>query len=283
MPLALGCPMWGLKTWTRIFFPAGARQREYLSLYSRRLSTVEGNTTFYALPDAATVERWRDETPAGFRFCLKFPQTISHFKRLRGAEAETADFLDRLGRLRDRCGPAFLQLPPTFTGKHLDHLAAYLAGLPRDFRYAVEPRHADFFGGPAEAAFDALLQQHGAARVIFDTTALFSLPPEHSVAVAEAQRRKPRFPLRQTRTTDFAFVRFVGQPEVMTNEGWLTAWAERVAPWLAAGAAVFFFLHNPDDTHGPAMARLFHGQVNARHALPPLPEWNPSPQQPSLF
>lgn len=70
--------MWGLKAWVGSFFPAGAKQREFLALYSRRLQTVEGNTTFYATPDVATVERWRAETPPGFRFCFKFPQSISH-------------------------------------------------------------------------------------------------------------------------------------------------------------------------------------------------------------
>ncbi len=54
MPLYLGCPIWGLKGWVGNFFPAGAKQRDFLALYSRRLNTVEGNTTFYAIPDPAT-------------------------------------------------------------------------------------------------------------------------------------------------------------------------------------------------------------------------------------
>lgn len=287
MSLYLGCPAWGLKTWAGGFFPAGARARDFLALYSRRLNAVEGNTTFYAVPAAAVVERWRAETPAGFRFCLKFPQTISHQRRLRGAEAETAVFLDRLARLGDRCGPAFLQLPPSFNGRQLEVLAAYLAGLPRDFRYAVEPRHADFFGGPAEAALDDLLARHGAARVCFDTTALFSLPPDLSPAVQQAQNRKPRFAVRRTRTADFAFVRFVGQPEPAANRAWLIDWAAAVAGWLAAAADVFFFLHAPDDTRAPEIARLLHGLIAAQSPLPPLPPWEaqtPSaPQQASLF
>jgi uncharacterized protein YecE (DUF72 family) len=288
MALYLGCPMWGLKTWTGSFFPAGAKPRDFLALYSRRLNTVEGNTTFYAVPDSATVERWCAETPPGFQFCLKFPQAISHHRRLKNAQPETVAFLDRLERLTQagRCGPAFLQLPPTFTGRHLETLADYLAGLPREFRYAVEPRHADFFGGPAEVAFDDLLRRHGAARVVFDTTALFRLPASHSPAVAEAQRRKPAFPVRAARTAGFAFVRFVGQPEVPANEAWLAAWAERAAGWLAAGDDVFFFLHNPDDTFGPEMARLFHALVAARQPVPLLPGWDPEapgPRQAGLL
>jgi uncharacterized protein YecE (DUF72 family) len=284
--LYLGCPMWGLKTWTGSFFPPKAKARDFLALYSRRLNTVEGNTTFYALPDVATVERWRDETPPGFKFCLKFPQIISHRKRLRNCEAETREFIDRLERLGDRCGPAFLQLPPTFTGLHLGSLATYLTALPHDFRFAVEPRHADFFdGGENEIHFDALLREHNLARCVFDTTALFALPASHSEDVSVAQGKKPQFPVRRTRTAPFAFIRFVGQPEIPNNRPWLDEWAGHVAGWLRAGDDVFFFHHNPDDTHSPVMARLFHSLVAAHAPVPPLPAWEaaPEPGQASLL
>jgi uncharacterized protein YecE (DUF72 family) len=284
--LYLGTPMWGLKTWAGNFFPPKSRARDFLALYSRRLNTVEGNTTFYALPDAATVERWRDETPPGFKFCLKFPQLISHRKRLRNCEAETREFLDRLERLGDRCGPAFLQLPPTFNASQLQSLVIYLQSLPRDFRFAVEPRNADFFdGGEHETRFDNLLREHNVARGIFDTAALFALPESHSESVSVAQGKKPKFPVRRARTAPFAFVRFVGQPEIPNNRPWLAEWAEHIAGWLRAGDDVFFFSHNPDDTHSPVMARLFHGLVNERQPVAPLPGWAeiPEPKQASLL
>lgn len=283
--LYLGCPMWGLKTWVGDFFPAKTPAKAFLALYSQRLNTVEGNTTFYALPTADTVTRWREEAAPGFRFCLKAPQTITHYKRLKDCAAETAALLNRLEILGEKAGPTLLQLPPTFNVTHLPALARYLAALPRQWRWVVEPRHADFFdAGDHEARFDDLLRQYGAAQGIFDTTALFALPADHSPAVTEAQSRKPRFPLRRARTAPFAFVRFVGQPAVADNAGPLQAWAQAAAGWLADGEDVFFFLHNPDDTHAPAMARLFHAQVSALAPVPPLPVWGaPPPPQPALW
>lgn len=275
--LYLGCPAWGVKGWIGGFLPKGTKQNELLAGYSRRLNTVEGNTTFYALPSAETVSRWRDDTPDGFKFCLKFPQIISHRKRLKNCEAETAEFVDRLRLLGDRCGPSFLQLPPTFNRTHLRTLAAYLDTLPRDLRFAVEPRHADFFGGAGEAELDGLLRERGVARGVFDTVALFALPAEHSADVAGAQARKPRFPTRTTRTGPFAFVRFVGQPTIADNTPWLRTWAETVSDWLRAGDDVFFFTHVPDDTDAPALARLFRTIVSGRAALPALPEWGDTP------
>lgn len=289
--LYLGCPMWGLKAWVGNFFPASAKQREFLGLYSRRLPTVEGNTTFYATPDVATVQRWRDETPPGFQFCFKFPQSISHRQRLKHVEAETAEFLDRLERLGDRCGPAFLQLPPTFGPSNLQSLISYLQTLPTTFRYAVEVRHPDFFSEPGEGAFDAALREQGVARVLFDARGLRSAEPDDD-ATAAAQERKPNVPVRYTRTAPFAFVRYIAHPTFEANAALLDEWAARVADWLGAGDDVFFFLHSPTDVTSPKLAKDFHARVAAQVAarvaarlpLPPLPEWGEAkPQQASLL
>lgn len=283
MTLYLGAPLWAHRAWVGDFLPAGTKPRDLLAEYARRLNTVEGNTTFYALPDLATVARWRDDTPEGFRFCLKAPQEISHRKRLVGCEADTAAFVERLRALGRRCGPAFLQLPPSFTGRNLGALRDYLAAWPSDLPLAVEPRHADFFGGGAEAEFEGVLRARGAARCVFATRALFSAPASHSAAVREAQERKPKFPDRETRTGPFAFVRYVCHPEIGENAAWLRPWAERVAAWLGRGDEVFFFVHHPDDTLAPAVARIFHALVAERAPVPPLPAWGETPRQAALF
>jgi uncharacterized protein YecE (DUF72 family) len=214
----------------------------------------------------------------GFKFALKVPQIISHHKRLVNAEAETAEFVDRLRLLGDRNGSCFLQLPPTFTARQLPHLEAYLSVWPGDLRIAVEPRHADFFGA-AEVEFDALLRRHNAARCVFDTSSLFSVKADATNAdVVEAQRKKPKFPTRFTRTGPFAFVRFVCQPQIAANRAWLEPWAGRVAEWLGVGDDVFFFVHHPDDTFAPDGIRLFHSMVRERVDMPPLSPEKEGPQ-----
>lgn len=286
MTLYLGCPRWGLKDWVGNFFPAKTHARDFLALYSQQLNTVEGNTTFYAIPNLETVERWHATTPPSFKFCLKFPKVISHLRQLREAKAETQIFLEVLERLGDRCGPSFLQLPPKFGVQQLLTLTAYLDSLPRDFRYAVEVRHPDFFAGPAEVALDQALRQRGVARVLFDVRGLRGAVPDDEAVIA-AQHRKPDVPVRFTRTAPFVFVRFIADPDLAENAPLLEDWAKRVAEWLAAGEDVFFFLHSPDDVQAPRLARDFHARVAAHHSLPPLPPWGEiaeeSLEQPSLF
>lgn len=282
MTLYLGCPVWGLKRWVGNFFPAGAKQRDFLTLYSRRLNTVEGNTTFYAVPDSTTVERWRDETPPGFKFCLKFPKIITHQLRLRNAEAETEAFLERLRLLGDRCGPSFLQLPPNFGSRNLQSLISYLDSLPRDSGlpgYAVEVRHPDFFSAPAEAALDDALRARGVARVLFDVRGLRSAEPDDEATVT-AQERKPDVPVRFTRTAPFTFIRFIAHPKVEANAELFAGWAARVSGWLTAGDDVFFFLHSPTDVLSPLLARDLHHRIAALYPLPPLPSWSEEPSAP---
>src|SRR5688500_17893833 len=53
--------------------PASARLR----WYAEHFNFVEVNATFYALPQAKTVERWCSETPNDFIFDVKLPKALS--------------------------------------------------------------------------------------------------------------------------------------------------------------------------------------------------------------
>ncbi|MBL9015869.1 MAG: DUF72 domain-containing protein, partial [Myxococcales bacterium] len=63
----LGCPGWGIKTWIGRLFAPGTKDKDFLARYAEVFNSVEGNTTFYALPTADTVARWRASVPDRFR------------------------------------------------------------------------------------------------------------------------------------------------------------------------------------------------------------------------
>ena len=261
--LRVGCPVWAHADWRGRFFTAEARREDFLPQYASVFGAAEANPTFYGLPAVATVARWAEEAPEDFRFCFKFPRTITHERRLSGAGRETEEFLGRLAPLGERLGPFFLQLHASFGAAQLGALMAYLAGLPRDFSYAVEVRAPEFFaGGAEERDLDALLVDQGVDRVNFDTRGLFA-----SIATdeftADARRKKPRVPLRTTVTGKRPFVRFVGDPELPRNGALLDAWAVVVAGWLRSGLSPYFFTHHPDDTEAPALARDFQRRIHA--------------------
>lgn len=82
LPLMLGCPVWGCADWGGQVYPLKTPRSQWLHWYSRTFNTVEGNSTFYALPSVETTRRWASETANGFRFMLKFPRVISHDSEL---------------------------------------------------------------------------------------------------------------------------------------------------------------------------------------------------------
>lgn len=269
--LRLGCPVWAFAGWRGSLYTPDARRTDFLGQYARVFGAVEGSATFYGLPTEATVRRWAAEAPPGFRFCFKFPRTVTHDRALVGAAGDTARFLERLALLPDRLGPLLLQLGPGFGPRQLPQLDRYLAALPDPAACVVEVRHPGLYDDAvAEREFDAVLLAHGAARGNFDTADVFAAPVTDATT-AEAQQRKPRLPWRAAVAAGPAFVRFVGRNTVADSLPALGRWVEPVRQWLLAGREVYFFTHTPDDAQAPLLARAFHERLRAAvPALPPL-------------
>ena len=76
LPYFLGCPSWNEPAWRGSLYPPGLASRDFLPAYCRVFNAVEGNTTFYARPAAATLARWAQLMPEGFHFCAKLPRDI---------------------------------------------------------------------------------------------------------------------------------------------------------------------------------------------------------------
>lgn len=166
-PFALGCPVWSCDAWSDVVYPRRTPRRDWLAWYSRMFNTVEGNSTFYALPTLDVAQRWADETADGFEFVLKFPRDISHEGRLKGS-SQLDHFIEIVSILhgRHRAGPAFLQLPPWFDSSRWNELNLFLRQLPTNFRWAVEPRHESWFlNQSAEKLFNETLASLGRNKI----------------------------------------------------------------------------------------------------------------------
>ncbi len=258
-PFYLGCPVWSCADWKGLVFPASAPQKLWLKYYSETFSTVEGNTTFYAIPSPETVQRWIGQVKSGFRFALKFPKVITHELGIGHAAAETRLFLDVLSQLhRANClGPTFLQFPERFSPQQLPELKAYLRDLPREFPFAVEVRDHAWFQGATEQQLNEVLADLKIDRVIFDSRPLFSQPPSDAYEV-KSQGRKPQSPVRAYATSQHPFLRLVGRNDVLTTEKWIEEWVPTVLEWIRQGKQPFIFTHTPDDRYAPDLAMMFH-------------------------
>lgn len=148
-----GASGYSFKEWKGEFYPATIRPDAMLAYYAERLSTVELNNSFYALPRRENVERWAATVPQTFRFAIKAPAAITHRARLKPSSADALDALYAvIAHFGERRGPVLFQLPPNLR-KDLPRLSDFLARLPDDHRASVEFRHDSWFD---DDVYDAL-------------------------------------------------------------------------------------------------------------------------------
>lgn len=277
----IGCTGWSVKQWKGDFYTEDAKPSDFLRQYAAVFNSVEGNTTFYSTPKQDRLKKWKIAVPDGFKFCFKFHRSITHGKQLKDTKDDILRFLDTFEIISNYLGPFMIQLPAEFSATEFGLLEDTLAILPATYSYAVEVRHPDFFDqGKQEKRLNRLLESYNINRVIFDTRKLHSLDTDDET-VNEAQRKKPRAPVRFEATGSRPFVRYIGANDQLNNETYLKEWAIVLADWIKEGKHPYIFTHTPDTVSQPAVARAFHRLLSGfidLNELPPPPARNQDKQ-----
>ena len=108
--------------------------------------------------------RWAASVPAGFRFAVKLPRTITQDSRLRDYGDLLDRFLAEASGLGGKLGVLLVQLPPKLAYDE-SVATAFFRDLARaNIAIACEPRHPSWFIPNA----DDTLRQLGVARVAAD-------------------------------------------------------------------------------------------------------------------
>lgn len=248
--LRVGCSGWSYREWVGPFYPPGTPDGKFLSHYARVFDTVEVDSTFYRIPWRGMVERWRDETPASFTFCAKFPQELTGGRRA-GAEKESkkgepvdrgemlARFLKTMDILGDKLGPLVVQLPPSYTKKgHFREVDELLEG-SEGHRLAVEFRNRSWFDDEAYR----MLRKHHAALTWSET--------KYVVVPREV-------------TADFLLMRFIGdrsfEPQgkiVKPRDEAIGKWTSSIEQRHKEVDETFVFFNNHFEGFGPGSVNRF--------------------------
>jgi uncharacterized protein YecE (DUF72 family) len=247
--ILLGTSGWDYPEWVGPVYPLHGK-RDKLRYYADLFPIVEVNSTFYRLPPVSVARSWADRTPGKFRFTAKFPQSITHERRLVGADEELHRFLQVLAPLRDagKFSAALLQLPPSLPFEP-SVVRAFYESIPAGVPVAVEFREPSWL---EPASFD-LLKEFGFAYVIVD---------------------EPLLPIRLERTASFTYVRWHGHGSSIWYDYTYTTpelerWVPRVKAIAEADGPVLGFFNNHFRGDAVQNART----ISELLSLPP-PAWS---------
>lgn len=269
--IRIGSCAWTFDDWRGVFYPHDLPTSHWLEFYAGHFPAVEVDSTFHAAPTEATVRRWAETTPASFRFACKLPRQITHICRLRDCAPELISFLRAMEILGPKLQVILVQLPPSLTpadGKHA--LRKFLAQLPRDFRFAIEFRHA----GWHRPQFIRLVEKYRICWVWADTTPL----NERNLAPFEF------LPC----TTDFLYLRLLGdyatkydvdgghvhryEKLLWKREAALESWSLKIQRHLADVRSVWAFSGNHFEGFAPETCQRLAQRLGFDLPLPPETE-----------
>ena len=228
MPLYVGTSGYSYKEWKGSFYPKALPAKEMLSYYASRLRAVELNNTFYRMPQPSMIESWKTQVPEGFRFSVKAPQTITHFRRLNNASPQTQLMLKTVAALEERLGAIIFRLPENMK-KDLKRLEIFLKELPVDTPVVFDFRHASWFD-------DEVVELLRSQRRVFCISDIEDLPESYTY-----------------KTADWGYVRL---RRVKYSDADLKTWVNRIKAQKWKDTYVFF--KHEDQGTGPKLAAQFH-------------------------
>jgi uncharacterized protein YecE (DUF72 family) len=238
--LRIGCVGYSYDFWVGPFYPRHTPQNEFLRLYSKVFDLVEIDSTFYVIPSPDTIRSWRESVPDPFLFATKFPRVITHENNLHPTRESIDRFFRSIAELRPKVATLLVQLPPFLhydDGR--DRLLAFLDGLPRDYRYAVEFRHASWM---RPETFEALRRREIA--LVWNEVQYLKTTPEI--------------------TADFVYLRFIGDRSLselgriqIDRTAEMEKWAGQLRSVQDKVARAYVLFNNHFAGFGPASADQF--------------------------
>lgn len=153
----IGCSGFHYKHWKEKFYPEGLPQKKWFDYYCQHFKTLELNVTFYRFPQLSFLQNWYANSPADFRFAVKAPRAITHYRKFINTVDFISSFYDNINNgLQQKLGPVLFQIPPNF--KYDDEkLERVINSLNPSFNNIFEPRHASWWN---QEVYDSLAEKN---------------------------------------------------------------------------------------------------------------------------
>lgn len=141
----IGCSGFHYKDWRGKFYPEKMAIKNWFGYYCEHFKTIELNVTFYRFPQLSFLQNWYNKAPADFRFSVKAPKAITHFKQFHDTARMISDFYGTINDgLQEKLGPVLFQLPPRFSYNE-ERLDRIIKSLNPSFNNVTEFRHESWW------------------------------------------------------------------------------------------------------------------------------------------
>ncbi|MGI0140684.1 MAG: DUF72 domain-containing protein [Thermoplasmata archaeon] len=251
----IGASSWTSPAWSGRFYPPRIPDRDRLSYYAKLYDTVEVDSTYYRDPGPSVFRRWASITPPKFTFAVKFPRDLLDPKE--PSDRDLVDqFLANACELGPKLGPVLLQFSPWAKPRVAQgFLERLLDRLDPSIRYSVEVRVKEWFEEPT---WSWLRDQLARRRIALTWSYLtyVDVPAE--------------------RTTDFVYLRFIGDHTTVPDEvhgeirvdrdAEIALWAKRMSDALVSVGNGFAYFNNHFQGFSPESINLFRRAIG----LPPV-------------
>lgn len=235
----IGIGGWTFEPWRGIFYPEGLTHKRELEYASRQLTSIEINGTYYSTFKRDSWEKWRDETPDGFRFAVKASRFCTNRKVLsdeKSAESMGKFIGQGIAALGDKLGPINWQFMAT---KKFD---------PEDFEGFLKLLPREVEGRPLKHALEV-------RNPSFQTGQFYDLARKYGCAIVYALDED--FPEIDEATADFAYARVMSSREDLkkgVTPAELEAYAGQARGWAKRGDAYVYFISGAK-VRNPAAAK----------------------------
>ncbi len=141
----IGCSGFHYKHWKGVFYPEKLAQSKWFDYYNNRFKTLELNVTFYRFPRLSSLEPWYNNSPDSFRFSVKAPRSITHYRQFNNAEQQLADFYGTtLEGLKEKLGCVLFQMPERISYRQ-EKLLQIIESLDHSFKNVLEFRNESWW------------------------------------------------------------------------------------------------------------------------------------------
>lgn len=141
----IGCSGFHYRDWKDIFYPEKLPQTKWFEFYCRHFNTLEINSSFYKFPTEKSLAKWYDLSPPEFKFSLKVPRLITHYKKFSDCDSLLSDFYTSSAKgLKDKLGCVLFQLPPQIVYSR-EMLEVLLTIIDPSFKNVFEFRHISWW------------------------------------------------------------------------------------------------------------------------------------------